>query len=407
MVIIIGAGISGLTAALHIKKPYLILEKEDRIGGLSTQYFSGGYRFDYGGHYFHFKDKAEIKTYLEGFARFSEYRRKSSVFLLGRYIPFPIQSHLSFLPGPLKKKILAEILGSPGQGGASLGQHLENNFGHSLYELFFKPFLSKYYGRDPGDMAANMDKGSIPVPDKAGIIAGAKGQRFSGLGYNPHFFYPTHGLKRFIEGYAAPVRDRVRLDTEVLAIDIDNQQVRTNRGVFSYSRLISTMPLKDLLNRIEPNGRFPSSRHLQHISTLVVNVVLRHKRKRFHWVYLPEKEFPFYRIGFYPARGIIKGYLEKTVTDPAAAASPHLFAEIVFSLQRLGLIGGKEEILHYSTRFIPVSYIIFDRHWPTLVPPLLSSLKNQAIYSIGRYGAWDYTSMSDDVKTAMAVAANL
>jgi len=407
MVIIIGAGISGLTAALHVKKPYLILEKEDHIGGLSTQYFSGEYWFDYGGHYFHFKDKAEIKTFMEGFARFSEYRRKSLVYLLDRFIPFPIQSHLSFLPGPVKKKILAEILGSPVQGGSSLGQHLQNNFGQSLYELFFKPFLSKYYGRDPGELAANMDKGSIPVPDKAGIIAGAKGQRFSGLGYNPHFFYPTHGLKRFIESYAAPVRDRVRLDTEVLAIDIDHKQVRTNGGIFPYSRLISTMPLNHLLDRIEPNGAFPPSRHLQHISTLVVNVVLRQKRKRFHWVYLPEKEFPFYRVGFYPARGMVKGYLEKTVTDPAAASSPGLLSEIVFTLHRLGLIEGKEEILHYSPRVIPVSYIVFDHQWPVIVPPLLDSLKRHAVYSIGRYGAWDYTSMSDDVQSARAVARGI
>jgi hypothetical protein len=38
MIVIIGAGISGLTAARNLDKDYIVLEKENYIGGLSTQY---------------------------------------------------------------------------------------------------------------------------------------------------------------------------------------------------------------------------------------------------------------------------------------------------------------------------------------------------------------------------------
>ena len=110
MIVIIGAGISGLTAARNLDKDYIILEKENYIGGLSTQYHANGYWFDFGGHYFHFQDKDDIKKYLLNFSRFKEFKRKSKTFLLNRYIPYPVQLHLSYLPSPLKNKILKEIL---------------------------------------------------------------------------------------------------------------------------------------------------------------------------------------------------------------------------------------------------------------------------------------------------------
>jgi len=44
--IIIGAGISGLTVAKHIKNNYLIIEKNNECGGLSSQYSDNGYDFD-------------------------------------------------------------------------------------------------------------------------------------------------------------------------------------------------------------------------------------------------------------------------------------------------------------------------------------------------------------------------
>ena len=53
--LIIGAGISGLTAANALGKDYLLLEKENEVGGYCRTIRRGDYIWDYAGHFFHFK----------------------------------------------------------------------------------------------------------------------------------------------------------------------------------------------------------------------------------------------------------------------------------------------------------------------------------------------------------------
>ena len=59
--LIIGAGISGLTFANYCKGDYLIVEKENEVGGYCRTIKEGEYVWDYAGHFFHFKTE-EFKT---------------------------------------------------------------------------------------------------------------------------------------------------------------------------------------------------------------------------------------------------------------------------------------------------------------------------------------------------------
>jgi len=68
------------------------------------------------------------------------------------------------------------------------------------------------------------------------------------------------------------------------------------------------------------------------------------------------------------------------------------------------LIESKEEIVFFDARIIPVSYILFTKNWWQVVPPTLEKLKAYGIYSIGRFGSWNYTSMSDDIEAAIQCA---
>ena len=404
MIIIIGAGISGLTVAnnLDTDKECIVLEKESYIGGLSTQYFSNGYWFDFGGHYFHFQDKGDIKEYLKDFCRFKEFKRQSKTFLLDRYIPFPVQLHLSFLPSPVRHKILKEILDNKITDTASLHDFLKAHFGNTLFELFFQPFLTKYYNVDLKTLAADMDKGSIPLPDKEQVKAGFAGKRFLQTGYNPVFYYPAASLRHFIKTYSQDIKKQIRLNEEVVEIDSEKKIVRTRGNTYRYESLITAMPLNRLLQIIKPKGKFPSHQELKYISTLVINIVLKRKRKRFHWVYLAEKKFPFYRAGFYPVHRDPVCYLERTIPPGFRMDKKKLFPEIVSTLKELKMIKNPEEIVYFDPRVIPVSYVLFTKNWKTTVPPLLKNLEKQNIYSIGRYGSWNYTSMSDDVKSAIS-----
>jgi protoporphyrinogen oxidase len=406
MNVVIGAGISGLSAGQALGGDFVILEKSATPGGLSGQYLAGGFAFDHGGHYFHFQDKPGIKEHVERFHPFREYRRDSKVLLMGRFVPYSLQYHLAHLPARLRRVILAEILAGSGQGGNDLEEFLLASFGPSFCRLFFAPYLQKFYGRPLAGMIAGMDKGSIPVPRKEDVLAGARSRRRSSEGYNPVFYYPARSLQGFIDSYSRPVQERIRFRERVIRVEPRHKKVFTTAGEYRYENLVSTMPLKDLLKIISPPPPFPGQQ-LQHISTLVVNAVLERRRRRFHWLYLPEKRFPFYRAGYYPAAESVAVYLEKTLRPGAPLNEQCLFREISHTLRGTGMISNESEILFHDLRRIPVSYVVFDRNWPRLVPAILSHLRRQQIHSIGRYGSWNYTSMADDILMARETAVRI
>jgi protoporphyrinogen oxidase len=405
MNVIIGAGISGLSAGQALGGDFVLLEKSAVAGGLSGQYCAGGIAFDYGGHYFHFQGLPPgIKEHVESFHAFREYRRDSKVFLQGRFIPYSLQYHLAHLPARQRHPILAEILAGGAAGGDDLESFLLAHFGQRLVKLFFAPFMGKFYGRPLSALLAGMERGSIPVPSKTEVLAGAQNRQRGAEGYNPVFYYPVGSLQGFIADYSRPLAARMRFNERVVGIEPRQRRVHTTAGSYRYENLVSTMPLRELLGIIEPPPPFPGQQ-LQHLSTLVVNAVLTRRRRRFHWLYLPEGRFPFYRAGYYPGSGLVTVYLEKTMA-PASRPDPRrLQRETAFTLRRTGMIARESEILFQDSKEIPVSYVVFDRNWPRLVPEILEHLRGQRIFSIGRYGSWNYSSMADDIRMARETAA--
>jgi protoporphyrinogen oxidase len=404
MNLIIGAGISGLSAGHFLKGDCLILEKSDVPGGLSGQYLVNGFAFDYGGHYFHFQNKTAAQEHVEAFHLFRVFRRNSKIYLLDRFIPYSLQYHLAYLPQRARQTILREILCSKEMRAENLEDFLRIHFGDYLTGLFFQPFLSKFYGRPLRGMLPGMDKGSIPVPRREDVRRGATGKKRFAEGYNPVFYYPHQGMQAFFQSYSRPLLERIRFGERVLRIDRQQKKVVTDKGHYAYDNLINTMPLREFLSLLNPQAPFPWQ-PLQHISTLVVNAVLSRRRRQFHWLYLPEAELPFYRVGYYPRRDETAVYLEKTIAAGKGIDRRRTCLEMTNTLRRTGMIETRREVLFHDIKKIPVSYIVFDKQWPQLVPPALEFLQRQRIFSIGRYGRWDYTSMADDILTARATAA--
>jgi len=406
--LIIGAGISGITVAKHTNKRVKIIEKNSYIGGLSSQYSENGFNFDFGGHYFHFNNKERIKDYVKKYSVFNRYVKNSKVFLMNKFIPFPIQFHLSFLPQLIREQVFNEMMKHKENYNDfdNLDEYLLRIFGNRLHSLFFKPFLTKYYGEDLEKMAFNMDKGSIPAPTKKEILDGFNGKKFRNIGYNPVFYYPKKGLKNFIDNYSNSIKEKIVLNDEVIGIDTETKTVKTRKGSYKYGTLVNTIPLKEFINLLKDKSLHNKYYYkLKNISTEVVNIVLEKRRRKFHWVYLPENSFPFYRLGYYPKIKNTVCYIERTVSE-----NDYLdisIKDIRKILKDLGVIENNNEIFFLSKKIIPVSYIIFDNEWKNIVPKILEILKIKDIYSIGRYGKWDYTSMSDDITDAMLIAEEI
>jgi phytoene dehydrogenase-like protein len=55
-VVILGGGLTGISAAMHLGAPWVLLEKNDRLGGHARTDEREGYWFDKTGHWLHLRD---------------------------------------------------------------------------------------------------------------------------------------------------------------------------------------------------------------------------------------------------------------------------------------------------------------------------------------------------------------
>jgi len=109
-VVILGAGLSGLSAAAHLKTEYEIFEKEGSIGGLCRSRNVCGFTFDIAGHLLHFQEK-KIKTFIMGLLgnALRQQKRKSWIWSYGSYIPYPFQANFLKLPQDVARECSAGL----------------------------------------------------------------------------------------------------------------------------------------------------------------------------------------------------------------------------------------------------------------------------------------------------------
>ena len=106
-VIILGGGLTGISAAMHASRSWLLLEKNDRLGGHARTDERDGHHFDKTGHWLHLRDaytKALVDELLPG--QMERVERKARVFSNGVLTRYPFQGNLHGLPPDVTRECL-------------------------------------------------------------------------------------------------------------------------------------------------------------------------------------------------------------------------------------------------------------------------------------------------------------
>jgi len=139
MVLILGAGLTGLSASYHIgHESCLILEKNNYVGGHIYSDIVKGFTWDEGPH-LSFTNNEYVKNLfaesLDG--DFLEYPVKTTNYYKGTWIPHPAQSNLYALPSPLKENCLKDFL--------DIRKNGDNNFKPNNYEEWLEYAFGKTF----------------------------------------------------------------------------------------------------------------------------------------------------------------------------------------------------------------------------------------------------------------------
>jgi len=430
VIAVLGAGLTGLSAAYHLQDhdEVTVLERETRPGGLCRSVVKDGFTFDLTGHLLHLR-RPEIRALVHDLVpadRFASIDRKAWIHSHGVFTPYPFQVNTHGLPPPVVAECLIGFVEAmregevtPEEAGTlSFGRWVTRTFGAGIARHFMIPYNEKLWLTDLDEVTCDWVSWSIPRPSLRDVVEGALGVSSKAFGYNPSFLYPKEGGIEILPAALAGRVRGIRCGEEVTAVDAARRTITLRSGgTLAYDRLISTLPLPRLIaiTRGLPSDVADLARGLRHVAVINLNLgVDRVLHPDKHWVYFPGKEFPFYRAGF-PASftpaaappGCSSIYLEVAARPGQPWNEESLFEQCREGLLRAGILEPGDRIVTRASFYINPAYVIYDAHRRAALPVIQGALAARGIRSAGRYGAWYYNSMEDSLAEGRALASDL
>jgi protoporphyrinogen oxidase len=421
-IVIIGAGISGLSTAYFLKKKSVVLEAKPQAGGLCFSFVEdsicGKFIFDCSGHFLHIKDDKIKNIVAKLTGGLETISRNTSIYFQNKFIPFPFQANLFYLDEKTKKDCINGILKRKDIQISNQLPFLDWSkamFGSGITKHFMQPYNEKLWSYDLKKMNASWTGAFVPKPDAQQIIKSATVKNKTQYGYNSVFYYPKRGgCGQLINGLLKKVNPN--LNEKTLAIDIKNKTVTTTKDKYLYSSLISTQPLPELINQINnaPQKIKIAAAKLKCSSVRCINLGIKGKLPKIlkdkHWIYIPQKDLPFYRVGIYSnvnsscaPKNSYSFYVEFSSANNFYKGSD----EVIKDLHKMGFIGTDDEIVAANIIDMPYAYVIFDSHTQAALKTINDFLLASDIYPLGRYGAWQYSFIEKNIKDAVDLANHL
>ena len=421
-VVILGGGLTGISTAIHLQKPWVLFEREAGLGGLAVTREKNGYYFDRTGHWLHLRDGGMQALVAQVLPRqMAEVERKARIFSHGATTLYPFQANLYGLPPELVKECLlgvieARLAPAGGVEPKNFEEYCLRHFGAGISKHFMIPYNERLWGVSPKEITAAWCSRFVPLPNLEQVVAGAVGANAGALGYNAKFMYPKHGG---IQTFAAALAGRldpthVRTSASLEQVDYLKREAAVGGERVRYSALVSTLPLPELLSRMPglPKAIEEHASKLRCTTLRYLDLATRRSPTAdWHWVYVPEKRFPFYRVGIFsnavasmapPGAGSF--YVELADRGPVSEAT---IRESAQGLAEMGAIASPDDVLFADAREIDYAYVVFDDNYYAATSAIFAFLESHAIYSRGRYGSWTYNSMEDALLAGRDVAATV
>ena len=428
-VVILGGGLTGISAAAHLARPWVLLEKEARLGGHARTDVTDGFHFDKTGHWLHLRDpyaKALVEEMLPG--QMVRVERKARIFSHGVLTRFPFQGNLHGLPPTVIEECLLGFIeaweqhkNGAHQPPANFEEFILQKMGAGIARHFMIPYNHKLWGVHPREITSEWCSRFVPIPKLAEVVAGAVGANPPEMGYNVGFLYPREGgietMTRALVarmGRAAP--GQTHLGASPDAVDWRKREVEVGGERIAYSALVATLPLPELVRRLvdAPDDVVAAGARLRCTAVRYLNVATRSSpRADFHWIYVPEEQYPFYRVGIYtnavpamapPGRGSL--YVE--LSDRGAAPRvDDLMPGVAQALAAAGAINSPDDVLFAELKEIKYAYVVFDHAYYSSVATITRFLESNMIFPRGRYGSWTYNAMEDCILAGREVAGKL
>lgn len=423
-IVILGAGLSGLSAAYHLKQDCEIFEKEEKAGGLCRSIHIDDFIFDYGPHILFPKEPyiaKLIKTLLGKNLHIQS--REAWIYhkFCDVYTRFPFQSHLHGLPISVVKDCVLGFFNTLLQKSKNPKNYEEWiiwNFGKGIADYLMIPYAKKIWTVPPRKMNFEWVWNRVPRMSMGDLLEGALRDNPKLFGFNTEFWYPVHGGIEGLPFSFLPKVKNIHLKVEAAKVHPRKKYVEfsNNRKIF-YEKLISTLPLPEIIKRIDdaPEGVKKAAKNLKHNSVYCVNLgINRENISPNHYVYFYEPEFLFHRISFpmnlsshTTPKGCSSVTTEISYSKYKRINRENIIERVIDDLIKAKILFPDDKVVVADVADIKCAYVIYDLQHRKNVNKIHDYLLRHDIFPCGRFGEWEYFNMDHSISSGKRTAEKI
>lgn len=413
--LIIGAGLSGISCAYYLGDDYLVLEKDDTPGGYCRTIPNQGYVWDYAGHFYHFRTEKYKKLFMSLVDEGEVIRQKkdTKIYYKDKLIDYPFQTNIHELEKEEFIQCLYDLyFRDKAESYDNFLDMLYVKFGKSITEKFLRPYNEKLYAVDLRKLDKDAMGRFFPYADFKQVME-SMGDKAKET-YNDEFMYLKKGTGYFIDRLFEQIDEKkVRLNNRVKRIDRKNKYVEIDGGEkIYYESLISSVPFNHFLKMLDEVQQDRMAEQLSYNKVLVLNLGFNGpspKYKKEHWVYFPDKNLNFYRIGFYNnilGQGKLSVYVEIGFpNDTKEINTEEELGKALEGMKRVGILNDELKLVDKNILLMDPAYVHIEDE--EMIKKYIRDFENDNIYMLGRYGRWTYNCMEDCIQLADDLANRL
>lgn len=427
--LILGAGVTGLSAGVELEDAAIVIEKDSSPGGLVRSFcFDGGYWYDYVLHLLHFKDpeiQARIASYIG--EDMKPCPPEAWIQTLEGTAMYPFQLNLGGLNESARNRCIADYAKAyyhknGHETEKNYKEYLRATFGEAMCELFYFPYNEKLYKYPLEKITVDDLTWNLHQPSFEEILKGGFEPNVPRATYNTNAFYPApsakdapvRGMEILSRALAKNVHN-LELNTKVISVDPESKTItalkESGEATYQYeSGCLSTMPLP-LLMRLCNNAPQELLKQVDELEfTKVISIAISIKGDRpkntGHWKYYTDPAIPFTRLIFmneFDAQAAPEdGWaLLAEVTWPGKQALPDentLTAQVLDAVRSVGLLNDESTVIGTHFWVLDPAYVVFTPKTQGIINNCFEYLAKYGITSSGRYGKWEYSSMYQNIK---------
>ena len=400
-ILILGAGIAGLGAALKAKeqdKKAIIFEARNSVGGLLDNFTIQGFRFDNAVH-LSFAKEAKVR---EIFDKTPFYRHASEAlnFEDDKWLKHPVQNNLYPLSAKDKVQLIKSFFERPDKPEADdYESWLRYQYGDKIAERYPIRYTHKYWDTPTKALSTSWIGNRVRQAAQEEILLGAFTDDTPNTYYAQEMRYPKKGgYKSFIQPLIADAD--IKLNHKVTGIDLNRQTVEINNELcFSYHLLVNTLPLPLFIRLCTdvPDSVIQASKQLKATSIDLISIGFNKELIESLWFYIYDEDI-------YASRAYSPS-VKSPDNAPSGCSSlqfeiysrgeqskynaEQLKKNIIYALKKMN-IASEGDIVFMHHKHLPWGNVIFDQGMEKNREIVRHFLNENNVKFCGRFGEWDY-----------------